>query len=313
MDYKQIKQLLDKYLEGNSSLKEEGQLKAFFADKTWVPDELQYAAGMFSAFKNEAAIKPKKRKIKANIYWLYMAASVIILFGLVLFIDAPKPHIVSIVEKNNTDAPKQIILKDGNTIWLNSGAKISYVTSKNAIYNIISLKGEAYFEFTNTQKNNYQILAHNAMIKVETPSRFNVKMAANDENINITVGKGAIKVLESTSDKSLTLLVTEGNYCSVHKSLKLVFASANSNPNYLAWKTGQFIFENMAIATVTDILSEYYPVTFSFENREVAACRFNGTFQNKSLEYMLKKIESNTNCQITAQNGNFIVTGKACL
>ena len=106
------------------------------------------------------------------------------------------------------------------------------------------------------------------------PCNLNIRARIEEENVNITVGTGAIKIVEESNQKGLALLVTEGNYCSVHKSQDLVYTSVNRNCNYLAWKTGKFTFNNMPIATVTDILAEYYHTEIEFEDKTLAYCLF---------------------------------------
>jgi ferric-dicitrate binding protein FerR (iron transport regulator) len=312
MDYKHIKLLLNKYLEGTTSLDEENKLKKFFTGNKTIPDDLQFAVSMFTAFKHETTIKPSSNKNKPKIQWLYLAASIVILLGLATYIFSHTNKPLSMVEINDTNTPKKIILSKGTIIWLNSGAEISYAISKKSAFNMISLKGEAYFEFNALKKQNYQLLAHNAIIKVESKSSFNVKMTEYDPNINITVSSGAIKVLESNTDKSLTLLVTQGNYCSVHKTEHLVFASKNDNPNFLAWKTGELNFDNQNMASVTDILAQYYQVEFEFKDLAVASCQFSGTFRNNTLDYVLKQLQANIQCKFASENGVFTISGKPC-
>lgn len=55
MDYKHITQLLKKYFEGETSLQEEAQLKAFF-QKEEVPEQLRQYQSLFQFFEAEKTI-----------------------------------------------------------------------------------------------------------------------------------------------------------------------------------------------------------------------------------------------------------------
>jgi len=109
------------------------------------------------------------------------------------------------------------------------------------------------------------------------------------------------------------LLVAQGNYCSVHRSRKLAYASTNKNDNYLAWKTGKLIFNNQPIATVMDILDKYYDTRIELENDAIAYCLFSGSFEQKPIEVILNKIRSDLNLKILTTESKIILSGRGCL
>jgi ferric-dicitrate binding protein FerR (iron transport regulator) len=312
MDYNEVEQLVVKFLEGTSSVAEENQLRTYFSQEKNIPNELMPVAAMFVGFSQAKQTAYRESKsLKSHLKYA-VAACVFIALGLLgLFIIDPFPTEV-IVEQNNSNEPQKVTIAKNKLVWLKQGAEISYVKGRRKELSVISIKGEAYFDFSESKQTNYQVLAHNAIIKVETPAAFNVQMLPAKENINITVKSGAIKIQEGSNDGSLTLLLTENNYCSVHKTEHLVFSSVNTNPNYLAWMTGELIFDNQSMATVTDMLAQYYQVEFQFENMQVASCTFSGTFQNKNIEYILNQIQNTTHCTIAKQEGIFTITGKPC-
>ena len=108
------------------------------------------------------------------------------------------------------------------------------------------------------------------------------------------------------------MLVTEGNYCSVHKYQKLIFAAANKNENYFAWKTGNLVFDNSYMATVTDVLSKYYDIKFEFEDKSLAYCQFSGVFINKSIDYILSQIGKDLNFEIEKTDELIRLSGNGC-
>lgn len=81
-----IEQLIEKYENGKTSLGEEQQLKAFFAQET-VPPHLQVYKSLFVYFlenQNEQLTKniSLKTKNKLNYKWISVAAVAVILLGL---------------------------------------------------------------------------------------------------------------------------------------------------------------------------------------------------------------------------------------
>jgi len=103
MDLKEIKILLDKYSEGNTSLKEEKILRKFFDETRDVPEDIMYAKHMFNSFTNEAGEKTgytiKDHYVipirKRNIYVLTgIAASILFVTGLFLINNSQKDQII---------------------------------------------------------------------------------------------------------------------------------------------------------------------------------------------------------------------------
>ena len=92
MNKKHIQDLLDKYFEGETSLREENELRNFFRKTALLPEEWQSYKQMFAFFEAEGLkTMPIKENVqrKKNIIWLIVtgisiAASVLILLTLFL-------------------------------------------------------------------------------------------------------------------------------------------------------------------------------------------------------------------------------------
>ena len=89
MELAQIEQVLNKYLEGNTSIAEEKELKSYFNSNN-VASHLQPYKSMFGYFKNQEEVQftktlplqPRKRNV---VKWIGVAASFVVLFGTALF------------------------------------------------------------------------------------------------------------------------------------------------------------------------------------------------------------------------------------
>lgn len=84
MELHNIKQLLEKYFDGQTSIQEEKELKNYFSSKNIVSELMQYQ-DMFGYFskeqQTETQIEPTLKQ-KPNRKWLWMAASVVVLLGI---------------------------------------------------------------------------------------------------------------------------------------------------------------------------------------------------------------------------------------
>jgi len=323
MDYSEVKALLNKYFEGNSSVKEEALLRDYFTQNETIPSELMYAKAMFGYFKSDKYLhldeKGRSSLRRPIIRILTVAASiaVILILGVTFLLQGTNNNFISnwfgstIMVSNESSEIIKILLADNNIIWLNRSCEVIYPKKSGKRTETIKLSGEAYFEIRNSEIN-YNIIAHNVIIEAETASSFSVKSLANQECVEIAVNSGAVRVLEADHIDGLSVLVTEGNYCSVHKYQKLIFAAANKNENYFAWITGNLVFDNSYMATVTDVLSRYYDIKFEFEDKSLAYCKFSGVFINKPIDYILSQIRKDLNVEIDKTDELIRLSGDGC-
>lgn len=254
---------------------------------------------------------PKRTKVRRFAISMVSIAAIV-----VVVIFAMKKYqsteIKNVVMQNKTSEVRQMNLPDGNKIWLNVNSSIEYPVKMNSKNFEINVIGEVYIEIDKKKSERYILKANNAVVVIEKTSSVNIKAYPDKENIEIDVKTGAVKVFEDGSPKGLALLVTEGNYCSVHKSQKLIYASTIINDNYLAWKTGRLIFDDQPIATVIDILSEYYDTTIEISDKSLAFCLFSGSFEKPTLSNILTKIQRDLNLEIKYTGTKITISGIGC-
>ena len=242
----------------------------------------------------------------------YVASAAALVAGIFISLELLQRNNNIRTVTNNSDKIREIILPENNRAWLNKNSMIVYPDPVDKDHNTLTITGEAYIEIKNVTGTNYTIKANNAVILVEDKSEFNIRALQDEDNVIITVEKGAVKIREESNDEGLILLVSQGNYCSVHKSQNIAYASANRNYNFLSWKTGKLVFNSMPIATVTDILTRYYHTPVEIEDKTLAYCLFTGTFQNQSIDNILHQIQTDLNCIITNTGNKIVISGKGC-
>lgn len=242
---------------------------------------------------------------------VFSAAAIII--GISMFLlTIEKNESKNVFVENNSSEPKEIILACGNSVWLNKYSSIEYKTSIGENKYRIKVIGEAYFEIKELKSNLYQIETSNAIVELDIPAKFNIKAYPNDINSEFTVKKGALQVRDKSSDEGLALLITEGNYCSVHISRNLVFAAANTNDNYLAWKTGEFYFDRTSMETVSDVLASYYGTKIDLTNKSLSFCKFSGRFEAKNMDLILNQIQADLDVVIENTGNKITIIGPGC-
>ncbi len=89
MESKSIEILINKYLEGTSSITEEKQLKAYFSSNEVAPHLVQYKP-LFSYLENQKAQQftkalPLQPRKQSYVKWIGIAATIVAFFGMVTF------------------------------------------------------------------------------------------------------------------------------------------------------------------------------------------------------------------------------------
>jgi ferric-dicitrate binding protein FerR (iron transport regulator) len=92
----------------------------------------------------------------------------------------------------------------------------------------------------------------------------------------------------------------------------LVFAAANKNNNYLAWKTGELVFDHTYMATVSDVLEEHYDVKVEIKDQALAYCEFSGSFNAESIDDVLKQIHADLKVDIQHSGQIITLSGSGC-
>jgi transmembrane sensor len=255
-----------------------------------------------------------KKEIAARRLFLLVSSSaaaiILAFFAIMVFRNVPSGIKLA---SNDSDKVMEILLPDGNRIWLNKSSVIAYPSRIDRTHCEFSVEGEAYFEIRKLENPTYRVKARNAVILVENRGAFNVRARKQEENVNITVASGAVKIMEESYQAGLALLVTQGNYCSVHRSQNLVYVSGNLNENYLAWKTGRLTFKDMPMATVTDVLADYYRTPIVLEDKSLAYCLFSGTFKGQPIDSILHQMQEDLNFVISNTGDKIMISGKGCL
>ena len=82
MDYKTIKVLLERYFEGETTLAQEAELRAFYQQHTLMPEELARYAPLFRYAAEEQHRLPQKQLVRKQRNRWSIAASVVLLIGI---------------------------------------------------------------------------------------------------------------------------------------------------------------------------------------------------------------------------------------
>ena len=148
MEFNKIEILIEKYFQGETSIAEEKELRSYFSSPDVAPHLEHYKAmfGYFTEAKQQKFTQeiPQQTK-KQKVMWLSIAASIVVLFGMVTFFMINTDEAVTQNELGSYDSPEQAFRETQKALALLSSnvnigiESVSYIqeydNSKKLIFN----------------------------------------------------------------------------------------------------------------------------------------------------------------------------------
>lgn len=157
---------------------------------------------------------------------------------------------------------------DGSQVWLNDNTILRYPEHFNR-HKKVYLEGEAYFNLSGKQNKPFTIVAKNTLSTV-TQSAFNIRARKNDNKVEVTITEGSVDISEQhglLNFSSLPVITpTEGQKATIIGQRRLASLEDNKDWNYLAWKTGNIVFENTPLTDAATTIENSFGVFIRIES-----------------------------------------------
>ena len=255
-------------------------------------------------FQNRVATQNESSKIlKGNRFSsMRIAASLILVIGL---------GVITYFLVNKTSEPKEMIaqsgqnilvdtLPDGSVITLNKKSTVSYPSKFKGNTRSIALKGEAFFTVTPDKKKPFIISVNDVQVTVVGTS-FNIK--SNNGNTVVVVETGIVQVTKS--GKTVELIAGQ----------KIIIPANDSNPTkeavsdklYNYYRTKEFVCDDTPLWKLVQVLNEAYDANIVIGRKELNDQKLNTTFNNESLDQVLKVIQLTFDITVIKQEDGQII------
>ena len=175
-------------------------------------------------------------------------------------------------------------LPDGTLGFLNSGSYLKYpVDFTNG--RKVTVSGEACFDVFHDESNPFMVETQNLRVKV-LGTKFNIIAYSEDTNEEVVLNRGKVEI---TTPGGQNLSVLHPNQKLVLNTEKGTFKTSEVEANqYLGWTEGKLIFRNENMLQVVARLGRWYNVDIEIKDKELYKYAFRATFQDESLEQVLK-------------------------
>ncbi len=183
-----------------------------------------------------------------------------------------------------TNEQKTILLADGTEVFLNRNSKLSYPEVFNGEKRQVRITGEAFFKVARNLQKPFIIKTKKTQTQVLGTS-FNLRAYAHEPSEVLTVTTGKV-VFSSLSNKQSVILTPNqvGTYLRQDANIN---KHQLSDPNYMAWMTKIFVFDNQTLQSIVASLSSAYGTTIEINNERLAKEHLTTSFNVMKLDEVL--------------------------
>jgi ferric-dicitrate binding protein FerR (iron transport regulator) len=254
-------------------------------------------------------VKKKRLASASRNLWLRVAASVVLLIGVGVFMvvrlgDEPVP----MHQLATADAIREFILPDSSTAVLHKNSEIEYREAfKGKTREVNFKKGEAFFRVAHNLTKPFIIHTTLADIQV-VGTAFNVEKS--DRALEISVDEGKVLVITSAGSHYLE----KGAHARIEAGdAEPVQLDRAADSNAWGYATRRFSFKDTPMNQVVQRMEKAYPFTIEFSSPSLGNCKLTATFDHLSAEEMLTLIAETLNFKVTKHDTVYILEGNGCL
>lgn len=184
-----------------------------------------------------------------------------------------------------------VVLSDGTRVWVNSMSEFVYPVQFIGNRRVVQLKGEAYFEVKHDPARPFIVQVRDVETRV-LGTAFNISAYENEESVYTTLltGKVQVSLMDQKSDIPSMILKLGMQSCWKKGTGEFSVRKVDTK-NVVAWRYGEFVFDEDDIEVVTRMLSRWYEVRFVYDGKRKGRHTFSGKMsKDEKLESILKML-----------------------
>ncbi|QJB37677.1 FecR domain-containing protein [Chitinophaga oryzae] len=246
---------------------------------------------------------PPAKTVRMPVFKIAAAAVLLITLSAGAWWLASRPSLKVQELAANEGKIKSLELSDKSVITLRPGAKIKY---SEGAERVVTLEGEAFFEVAADPRHPFLVKTPNQSVVEVLGTSFTVKTA--DAHTTVVVSTGKVRL--GRANDTTSVILTSGQK-GVWGNGQLS-ADDNDDPNFMAWKTGIFQFNDQSLLEILPQLADFYGKVIRIEDGyQATAAQQKATisFQDQSCDEVLHELQLLLGFHYK-QEGDTIVIGR---
>jgi len=182
----------------------------------------------------------------------------------------------------------QLTLPDRTRVWLNAASSLRFPVAFSGKSRNVTVDGEAYFEVAPDKARPFIVSCHGTQITVLGTS-FNINAYNEESSLQTTLVQGSVKYTASGKGQ----LLRPGQQAVFDPATGELTMRQADIDQVIAWKNGQFEFNNKDLATIMRQISRWYDIDIRYE-KQPGLEQFGGGISRKlPLSAVLHLLENN--------------------
>ena len=169
-----------------------------------------------------------------------------------------------------------LVLSDGTKVWINSASSLRYPTAFSGDERKVELNGEAYFEVAHNPAKPFKVVSKDQTVEV-LGTHFNVNAYNDEPAVHTTLLEGKVKVTAAADHAIRYLLPGQQSVLGP----KVFTVNPSETDEAVAWKNGQFIFQNDPIPYIMRVIARRYDMQVEYQG-PVPEGSFGGTISRNT-------------------------------
>lgn len=208
--------------------------------------------------------------------------------------------------------PCRIFLPDQSAVLLKAGSSLRYDDSYGASTRKVILAGEAFFDVARDPQHPF-IVRVDSVTTTVLGTAFNVRQAAGQLGVTVTVVSGTVKVSHSQGD--VQTLEHHQQVIVDPVSGKMQRKEHVNLTRALSWQNEYLILDNVSLAEAVDMIAKRFNIPpIKIENKALRTCRITVNFFHlEDLDRILDTMAHSFNASFTRNDdGEIIIRGGTC-
>lgn len=318
-----LENIISRYLLNKTDQNELDQLKAWQAEAQDNVSALQDMQKIFSldmqdykSYNNQDAWEKVESKLSEEepkdsydgVFqlkkWIMSAAAAITLLAATTMIWHNYTNDSYTTHYATTDHQQSANLPDQSVVSLDRGTILDIISEDFTKNRALSLTGRAYFDVAKDQQHPFTVTLPQGKITV-LGTQFSISTIDNIEEIYVTEGH----VRYDLADRSFDLKA--GDYIKVLDGD--VIRVAMKDTNYLSWRKGKLVLNDVTISTAIKNLSSHYQANITLDKDAVIKdCRISTTLDQETLKEALEELSILLSLRYKEVGNEIVVTQINC-
>ena len=195
----------------------------------------------------------------------------------------------------------QLQLPDGSRVWLDAASSLTYPTAFSGAVRKVKLTGQAYFEVVHHAENPFIVEVNGTEVK-DIGTAFNINAYDDEPVARITLVTGSVAVERGGA----RAMLSPGEQARIAEN-KLSVASGVDVDEVVAWKNGQFQFDNAGVGEVMRQVARWYNVEISYEGDVLNKHFSGGVPRGANASELIHVLELTKSVRIRMEGNKIIV------